>query len=229
MVRIDGDPTLQAAQAGRDGELLDEGAGAVEPVDVAGPAVDGPEGAVLVDGHAWEVDEIALPRGASAGDRRDELARRLELQDHVVARVADVHRALRAALGAVDGDARGILKLAGARAGDTRLAALLVGADLALRLAVLDAPAPGGLEDALLVETLDACVPAIGDVDLAARGRHPDRGLELTGEGTGGAKRADLDHERQDRLERRVGAVRRADRVHGDRAEVIERARRETG
>src|SRR5262249_18629587 len=154
VIRIDGDPARQAASARRHGELLDEGAGAVEPVDVAGAGIDRPHVAVLVDGHAREVDEMTL-RGGGAVDRRHELARRLELQDHVVARVADVHRALRAALGAVYGDARGILELAGARAGDPGLAPLLVGADFALRVAVLHAPAPGGLEDALLVEALD--------------------------------------------------------------------------
>src|SRR4029077_16050434 len=121
-----------------------------------------------------------------------------ELLDHVVTGVADVHAALRRALGAVDRDARRIGELPGARADDARLAGRLGLADLALLLAVLDAPSPDGFELPLLVEPLDTRIRAVGDVHLAATliDRHPDRGLEQAGGGAGAAELADLDQER---------------------------------
>src|SRR5262245_25963193 len=119
---------------------------------------------------------MALQGGAPV-DRGQELAGRPELQHHVVARVADVHVTPRPALGAVHRDGRRVGELAGARAGDARLAALPVRADLAHRLAVLDSPPPDALEGSFGVELLYPRVAAIRDVDLLAAliGRHPER------------------------------------------------------
>ena len=116
-----------------------------------------------------------------------------ELQDHVVAGVADVHACL--ATGSWSCPPRrwwdwrtGPRPSRGCRPG-TRLAL----ADLALLGAGLDAPSPGALELALLVEPLDPRVRAIGDVDLAAAliDGDAERDLELAGAGAGAAERAE--------------------------------------
>src|SRR5262249_8446445 len=181
------------------GPLLQELALGVELVDVAGAGIGGPQVAALIDGHAREAHEMAL-RGGAAVDRPEEVAAGVELQDHVVARVADEHLARRRAAGHVaERDARGKRELARARAGDTRLAG--GGADLAVRRAVGDSPPPGSEEVAIDVELLDPRVAAVGDVHGTARllDRHPDRRLELTGAGAGAAERVALDQERQER------------------------------
>ena len=106
----------------RAGPLLHEGALAVELDDVVGPGIGGPQVAVLVDGDADEAHEMALRR-AAAVDRRQVLAAAVELLDHVVARVADVHGA--AATGLLELSTAtlvGRVNWPGAVAGDARLA-----------------------------------------------------------------------------------------------------------
>src|SRR5262249_45204387 len=163
-------------------------------------------------------------------DRRQEVAGAVEYQDHVVARVADEHLARRRGAGRIaERDARGKRELARARAGDARPA---VGrADLAVRRAVGDPPPKRGDELSLGVELLHTRVAAIGDVDGAARllDGHTDRRLELAGGGAGAGERGALDQERQERLERLVGAVRRPGRVRRHHPEVIGRLRLEAG
>src|SRR5262249_5800933 len=117
-----------------------------------------------------------------------------ELDDDIVAGVADVDVVRRRTAGVVDGDAGRIRELAGAPAGNARLAARPALADLALRGAIDDAPAPGGSELPLGAEFLDPGVGAVGDVDLAGAliDGDADGRLELRGRGARTAELREL-------------------------------------
>src|SRR5262249_20216465 len=116
------------------------------------------------------------------------------------ARIADVDGTLRLpAAEVVHGDASRIHELARPRARNARLAVIPLRADLALLLAVPDAPSPGTNELSVFVELLDARISGIGDVEPSAAliDRHPARELEQAGARAAAAERTYRDQQRR--------------------------------